>query len=183
MRIDAEEAELDALLQLAKRLCVAARTAPKACAVDNLATVILTGAEKAQLTAKMREHGELLGARGRLFIRDAQNVDKAQVIVLFGMTYNTRGLSEICQLCGFETCAECEEAGASCVYAGIDLGIALGSAVSMAAREHVDNRIFFTAGMAARDMRLLDDHTLIMGIPLYAGGKNPFFDRGDRKPE
>lgn len=182
MRIESKKAELDALESLAKRLCVAARTAPKACGIDNIDTVILTGDEKAEFTACMREHGEKAGERGRLFIRDAENVDKAQAIVLVGITYETRGLGEICQLCGFDTCDACEKAGATCVYAGIDLGIALGSMVSMAAREHVDNRIFFTAGMAARKMRLLDSHTLIMGVPLCAGGKNPFFDRNDRRP-
>lgn len=183
MRIDSKAAEFDALLDLAKKLCVVARTAPKACAKDTTDTVILTGEEKAELSAEMRKLGEEIGVRGKLFIRDASNIDAAQVIVLFGATYEARGLNEICQVCGFENCKACLDAGATCVYAGIDLGIALGSAASMAARDHADNRIFFTAGKAAKRLRLLGDHTLIMGIPLFAGGKNPFFDRSERKPE
>ena len=177
MRIESKEAEFDALLALAKRLCVAARTAPKACGIDNTDTVILTGDEKSELSATMRALGEEHGSGGKLFIRDAGNVDAAPVIVLIGITYETRNLNEICQLCGFDSCAECEDAGATCVFSGIDLGIALGSVASMAAREHADNRIFFTAGQAARRMKLLGDHTLIMALPLFAGGKNPFFDR------
>ena len=178
MKIKSKEAEADALLELAKRLCVAARTAPKACGIDNMDTVILTGEEKAELTDQMRAIGTELGTKGAFFIRDADNFDAAHVAVLFGITYKTRGLGDMCKLCGFDTCADCEAAGATCVFAGIDLGIALGSAASMAAREHADNRVFFTAGQAARRMKLLGDHTLIMGIALHASGKNPFFDRG-----
>lgn len=178
MRIESKEAEFDALLNLAKQLCVAARTAPKACAQDHLDAIIITGEEKAVLAAEMRRLGEELGAKGGFFIRDANNFDTAQVAVLFGITYASRGLSTLCQLCGFDSCSSCQEAGATCVFAGIDLGIALGSAVSLAAREHADNRIYFSAGQAARRLKLLGEHTIIMGVPLYSGAKNPFFDRG-----
>ena len=177
MRIESKDAEFDALVELAKSICVAARTAPKACGVDNTNTVILTGAEKAELSAMQRTIGTELGDRGKFFLRDAGNVDAAQVVVLFGIARKTRGLGNLCGLCGFENCAACESAGATCIYAGIDLGIALGSAAMRAASECADNRIFFTAGQAALRLGLLEVSDIIMGIPLYAGGKNPFFDR------
>ncbi len=177
MRIESREAETDALLCLAKRICVAARTAPKACGTDNTDTLILTGEDKARLTAEMRAQGEKLGSQGLFFLRDADNVDAAPVIVLLGITYETRGLNAKCGLCGFENCSACETAGAACVFAGVDLGIALGSAAAMAAREHADNRILFTAGQAARSLGLLGEHKLVMGLPLYSGGKSIFFDR------
>ena len=70
------------------------------------------------------------------------------------------------------------EAGARCAYTGIDLGIAVGSAVSTATDARVDNRIMFSIGRAAQEMHLLgEDVCQIMGIPLSASGKSPFFDR------
>ena len=177
MKIESKDAEFDALLALAKSLCVAARTAPKARGVDNTNAVILTGEEKAELAAMQRTIGEELGDRGKFFLRDANNVDAAQVIVLFGITRKTRGLNDLCGLCGFENCGACDQAGATCVYAGLDLGIALGSAALRAANECADNRIFFTAGMAALRLGLLEGCDIIMGLPLYSGGKSPFFDR------
>jgi len=177
MRIESKDAEFDALLELAKSLCVAARTAPKACGVDHTDAIILTGEEKAELSDMQRKIGTELGENGKFFLRDADNVDTAQVIVLFGITRKTRGLGERCQLCGFANCEASQAAGALCAFAGIDLGIALGSAVSRAASECADNRIFFTAGRAAAELGLLGNHKLIMGLPLYSGGKNPFFDR------
>jgi len=178
MRITSTTAEFEALLALAKELCVAARTAPKACGVDYTDSLILTGEEKTELTAEMRAIGTELGERGKFFLRDADNIDTAQVVVLFGIARKTRGLGNFCSLCGFEDCEACQAAGAACVFAGIDLGIALGSAALMAAEACADNRIMFTAGKAAAKLGLLEEHTIVMGLPLYAGGKNAFFDRG-----
>ena len=177
MIIESRDAEYDALVELAKSICVAARTAPKARGVDFTDMVILTGNEKAELSAEMRVIGEKLGDRGKFFLRDADNIDTAQVLILFGVSRNTRGLGEMCGLCGFKDCAATMGAGAMCMFAGIDLGIALGSAASMAASGCADNRIMFTAGMAAKSLGLLEGHPVIMGMPLFSGGKNPFFDR------
>ena len=61
-----------------------------------------------------------------------------------------------------------------------DLGIAIGSAVSVAAAHHVDNRVMFSAGKAALNLKLFDDSQVCIayGIPLSVSGKSPFFDRG-----
>lgn len=42
----------------------------------------------------------------------------------------------------------------------------------------IDNRIMYTAGIAAKEMGLLgQDVRIILTIPLTVTGKNPFFDR------
>jgi uncharacterized ferredoxin-like protein len=69
-------------------------------------------------------------------------------------------------------------AGGTCSFSVGDLGIAVGSAVSLTADLRVDNRIMYTAGKAAIELGILGDDILIAyAIPLYAKGKNPFFDR------
>ena len=65
-----------------------------------------------------------------------------------------------------------------CTFNTGDLGIAIGSAVSVAMDHRVDNRIMYTVGQAAMELRLLgDDVPVIYGIPLSISSKNPFFDR------
>jgi len=178
MMINSQKAEEQAVLNLAYAVCAAARTAPKACGIDQTDTAVLTGADKDRLADEMRRIGESQGDKGRTMIRDAGNVDASGAVVLVGSGCETRGLNERCQLCGFENCAACKSAGAACVFAPLDLGIALGSAVALAADNRADNRIMFTIGKAATSLGLLGEHRLIMGIPLSVSGKSPFFDRG-----
>ncbi|MDT8308711.1 MAG: ferredoxin domain-containing protein, partial [Bacteroidales bacterium] len=55
---------------------------------------------------------------------------------------------------------------------------AVGSAISVAMDHRVDNRIMYTAGIAAVEMKMLGEAVKIAyGIPLSATSKNPFFDR------
>ena len=178
MIINSKEAEEQAVLNLAYALCAAARTAPKADGVDQTDTAVLTGEDKDILAEEMRRIGKSQGEAGKDMIRDAGNVDVSAAVVLAGAKYETRGLNERCQLCGFGNCAACKAAGATCVFAPMDLGIALGSAVALAADNRIDNRIMFTIGKAAASLGLLGDYKLIMGIPLSVSGKSPFFDRG-----
>ena len=68
--------------------------------------------------------------------------------------------------------------GAPCVYATHDLGLAIGSAVALAADRRIDNRVMFSVGEAAYDLGFLPVAARIaMGIPLSATGKNPYYDR------
>lgn len=177
MLINSKKAEESAILNLAYSVCAAVRTAPKACGIDHLETAILTGEEKSRVTEEMRKIGSELGDSGKFFCRDADNADASGAIVLVGAKYETRGLNEKCKLCGFENCDACEKARAACVFTSMDLGIALGSAVSLVADNRVDNRIMFTIGQAAARLGLLGDYKLIMGIPLSATGKSVFYDR------
>jgi uncharacterized ferredoxin-like protein len=177
MLIKSDEAELNAVLNAAQAISAAAKTAPKGCGFDFIDTAILTDDDKDALANEMRKIGESHGERGQFFLRDADNVDAAAAIVLVGATYDVRRLGALCSLCRFDGCGACTEAGAVCVFAGVDLGIALGSAVSLAADLRIDNRILFTAGKAATALGLLGEHKIIMGIPLSVSCKSPFFDR------
>ena len=60
----------------------------------------------------------------------------------------------------------------------IDLGIALGSAVKIASDLNIDNRIFYSAGLAAIQTGIMKADE-VQGIPLSIKGKNIFFDRND----
>lgn len=175
MIVSSKTAEENAVMETARAMCAAARTAPKACGIDNLDTLILTGEDKDAVTAEMRRIAELDG--DRFFIRDAENVDASPVLVLIGADEKPRGVDRVCSLCGWDGCADCVRNHGKCALTGIDLGIAIGSAVSIAADRRVDNRVMFTAGKAAASLKLLGSKSLIMGIPLSVSGKSPFFDR------
>ena len=112
------------------------------------------------------------------FIRDAGCIRKSQAVVLIGTRYSKRGLDTLCGLCNYSGCADCTEKGAVCVFDPMDLGIAIGSAVSSAADYRVDTRVMFSAGMAAKALGFLgDDVKAVMAIPVSVSGKSPFFDR------
>ena len=175
MIIDSKTSEKNAALDAAFAVCAAARTAPKACGIDVLDTLILTDEDKLRVADEMRRLSENGG--GAFFARDAGNVDASQVVVLVGAKPSVRRLGSICGLCGFKNCIECENAGAQCIYPALDLGIALGSAVASVTDMRIDSRIMFTIGKAAASLGLLGEYSLIMGIPLSISGKSPFFDR------
>jgi uncharacterized ferredoxin-like protein len=177
MFIKSKDTELAAVLNVANAVCAAVRTAPKACRIDHLDTAVLTGKDKDALTKEMRKLGAAMSDKGNFFIRDADNVDIAQAVVLVGAKYIPRGLGAMCRLCGFADCEACLRAGAACVFTSMDLGIALGSAVSLIADARIDNRIMFTVGKAAASLGLLGEYKMVIGIPLSVSGKTPFFDR------
>ncbi|OGB89423.1 ferredoxin [candidate division WOR-1 bacterium RIFCSPHIGHO2_01_FULL_53_15] len=165
----------NALERTAEEMCLAARTAPKARGLDFLEFAILKGDEIMKLSAKMKEIGER--EDNNTFRRDSENIKKASVLVLIGTKKQTIGL-KYCSYCGFADCAANEKAGAVCAYNTGDLGIAIGSAVAVAADRRVDNRVMYSVGRAAVDLKLMGkDVAIAYGIPLSATGKNPFFDR------
>ena len=96
--------------------------------------------------------------------------------MVIGTKKQTIGLS-FCSFCGKANCAEAEKAGVICAYNTGDLGIAVGSAVSVAMDHPVDNRVMYTIGKAALEMGLLGECVVALGIPLSVSSKNPFFDR------
>ncbi len=165
------------LIDIAKKMLIAARTAPKGKGADNLEMAILTDNDVRLLGMEMRKIGEQ--KEYDIFIRDADNVlSHADAVVLIGTRIKTLGL-KICSLCGFADCTTKEKYPlVPCVYNIGDLGIAVGSAVAVAADNRVDNRIMHTIGVAALNMEILSkDIKVIWGIPLSASSKNPFFDR------
>lgn len=176
MNFDARDCEIEAVLAVARQICVALRTAPKACGVDHLCACVLTGAEKNALADKMDEMAGPLGYA--FFKRDAGNIRSSGAVVLVGAHIATRGLDDGCGYCGFDNCAACVRAGGVCAYEHIDLGIAVGSAVALAADARVDSRVMFSAGRAAMALDLPDrEARSVLAIPLSVSGKSPYFDR------
>lgn len=171
-----QEFSREALLEVAKKMMLAARTAPKARGINNMEICLATGESIPLLAAKMREIGENQGQS--FFIRDAENLTDTEVIFLIGSRIRPTNL-KVCGMCGFENC-ETKDAHplVPCAFNTGDLGIAIGSAVSVAADHRADNRIMYTIGQAALELGLFDQEIrIIYGIPLSATSKNPFFDR------
>lgn len=167
---------LEAVLRTAQDMCVAAKTAPKGRGVDQIETAVVSGDELKALAARMRTIGEAGGAA--FFVRDSGNVLNSEVVVLIGTALSQRGVP-LCGFCGYENCGACRTAGGICAIDVTDLGIAVGSAVSLAADRRVDNRVMFTIGKAAMELGFFKgDIKIAYGIPLSVKGKNPFFDRG-----
>jgi uncharacterized ferredoxin-like protein len=175
MKISDTQLEKEGLLEVARLMCIAARTAPKGRGVDRLVAMVLTGDEKDRLADEMGSLGKQPAAE--FFIRDAANVRAAGAVVLLGTRLAPLGVP-VCGYCGFENCAANEAKGGICVFNIADLGIALGSAVSVAANNRVDCRIFFSAGRAALNQNHLgEDVKVAFGIPISVGPKSLFFDR------
>lgn len=171
-----KDAELEGIEQAARQMCIAARTAPKGKGKDMLVTAIVSGEEKDAISARMRAIGESKDVP--IFLRDAANVDAAEIMVLLGSRKEPLGIPS-CGFCGFPDCGALLASGGFCSFNVGDLGIALGSAVSRAADMRLDNRIMYTVGKAVLELGLLgDDVLLAYGIPLSATSKSPFFDRG-----
>ena len=175
MLYSSEEMERRAVLETAARMCAAARTAPKTKGIDGLKTCVVDGEDKDRLAACMRELSDKLGYA--FFRRDADNVDKSAAVVLFGMNEVKRGLNEGCRYCHYENCIDCTEKEGLCAWDAVDVGIAIGSAAAMAADQRVDSRVMFSVGRAAKELGLLGDATLVLGMPLSTTGKSPYFDR------
>ncbi|MCU0641871.1 MAG: DUF2148 domain-containing protein [Candidatus Margulisbacteria bacterium] len=164
-----------AVVRIAEEMALAARTAPKAKGIDLLEIVVLQGDDILKLSAGMKAIGER--ENHPTFLRDCENVKAAQAVLLIATRRQTIGL-RYCSFCGQPDCAAAEKHGVNCVFNGGDLGIAIGSAVAVAADRRVDNRIMYTAGKAAIEAKMLGPEiTIALGIPLSVSSKSPFFDR------
>jgi len=174
MKYESIDLEKKAAYTIAELMSLAAKTAPKGCGADNIVTLALDGKEKDALTEEMRKIAKATGAD--FFERDAGNVDESHVLVLVGVKDVPIGLN--CGLCGFGDCAGLQKAGGRCAFNITDLGIAVGSAVSIAADHRIDNRVMFSAGKAAFNLKFFGENVKICyGIPLSSGSKSIFFDR------
>lgn len=166
----------EAALKTAAAMCVAAKTAPKGKGIDHIETVILTEETLGLLAEDMAHIAQDNGIA--FFSRDAKNVLASEAVVLIGTTLSQRGVP-FCGLCGHPNCAESLAKGGVCTIDVTDLGIAVGSAVSIAADARIDTRVMFSVGKAAIRLGLFDtDVRIAYGIPLSVTGKSPYFDRG-----
>ena len=186
--IQEKKAEMEGVLTVANAMAVAARTAPKTRGVDAIETLIVYGEDLKALSEAMEAHGTTT-KMDKIFKRDAKNVLNSQAVLLIGLRdLRPKKPKEPldCGACGFENCAGLLKAekkegidfpGPVCMFQSIDLGIALSSACSVAARFHVDNRMMYTIGGSARKLAWMESE-IIIGIPLSCSGKNIYFDRG-----
>ena len=190
-RVNSTDAERESVMSVARLMAVAARTAPKARGVDAIDTLIVEGQDLEALANAMDGC-----ASGRpaiveaAFHRDADNVRNSTCAILLSVTGAPKKPENPfdCGACGFSTCEALIKArahssggkdffGPVCVYASLDLGVALGSAVKIASSHNIDNRMMYTMGVAAATLNWMKGD-VILGIPLSSSGKNMYFDRG-----
>ncbi len=176
MIISDRKMEADAVLEVGRLMAAAARTSPKGKGEDTIATILLTGDEKDRVAQRM----ERIAAEEEIpfFKRDADNIYQVPAVLVIGTAFKPLGIPR-CGDCGFDDCGDCvKRGGGRCNFNVIDLGIALGSAVSVAAMHHVDNRIMFSCAKAVLELGMLPPEIkLAYAIPLSISSKSPFFDR------
>lgn len=172
MILNEREERHEHLLWVARQMMTAARTAPKGKGIDVIETIAVTGADIQLLSETMRQMYEENGFK--FFLRDADNILSAEVIILIGTREQSQGLN--CGHCGFELCVD-RLPGVPCALNTVDVGIAIGSACAMAADLRVDTRVMFSAGQAAQRLGWPEGCHTVFAIPVSASSKNPFFDR------
>jgi len=163
-------------------MLVGARTAPKSRGQDELVLGLITDEKEKEALAREMEKVAERGKAYQFFKRDAENVRRAEAVVLIGLDFK-RPVGVNCGGCGFD-CErilqveknEGDYQGPICAMRLLDMGIAVGSAVSLARDHCVDNRVMYTIGVAARRLGLMKAQ-IVLGIPLSIKGKNIFFDR------
>jgi uncharacterized ferredoxin-like protein len=178
--------ELQAVMTVAGLMALSARTAPKGRGMDEIVVKIIAGPDLAILSEEMKTFGE--ERQLAFFVRDGRSMASSDACVLIGVHGEVvTGID--CEGCGFPSCRDLTLArskipnrlapftGPNCVIRVTDLGIAVGSAVKTAQINNLDNRVMYTAGVAARRIGWMSGCSVVYGIPLKASGKNIFFDR------
>ncbi|MDI6804020.1 MAG: DUF2148 domain-containing protein [Bacteroidota bacterium] len=172
-----ENIRTETIYNVAKQMAATARTAPKARGIDNLVIAIADKKEIEKISEAMKNIASRQESSS-FFLRDANNILNADYLLLIGTRIKSINVQP-CDLCGFPNCNEKnKQPDVPCIFNTNDLGIAIGSAVSVAANHRIDNRVMYSVGKAVVDIRLLgDDVKIVFGIPLSVSPKNPFFDR------
>ena len=168
------------VLNVARQMMTAARTAPKGKGIDVLEMAMITDEALEKLSKKMQAIAEERGLK--FFLRDAENILQAECVIIIGTRECAQGLN--CGHCGYATC-DARAKGVPCAINSVDVGIAIGSACAMAADLRVDTRVMFSAGLAAQELGWLPNCKQVFAIPVSASSKNPFFDRKpkEQKPQ
>ena len=167
------------LLQVANEMMTAARTAPKGKGFDIIEVAMATGETIKQLSDAMLKYSEKTGLK--FITRDAENILHAEAIVLIGTKQQIHSLN--CGYCGFPTCVEKQLfPDVPCSLNAVDVGIAIGSACSVAADHRVDSRVMFSVGRVAQELDMMPGCNNIYGIPISCSSKSPFFDRISKTP-
>lgn len=164
------------VLNVARQMMIAARTAPKGKGVDIIEVALVTGEDLQLLSKTMEQIAE--ETEMKFFHRDAHNIQQADCVVIIGTHDHAQGLN--CEYCGFPSCTA-RTSGVPCAINSVDVGIAIGSACALAADMRVDTRVMFSAGLAAQRLNFLEGCRNVFAIPVSASSKNPFFDRNTLK--
>ena len=182
MILNERDSRHEQVLQVAQQMMTAARTAPKGKGVDIIEVAMVTESNIRILSDTMKQMYEDNGFK--FFLRDADNILQAECVVLIGTRSLPQGLD--CGHCGYEHCGD-RKKGVPCAINSVDVGIAIGSACSVAADHRVDTRVMFSAGLAAQQLDWLDGCTQVYAIPVSASSKirsstgslrqNKFFSR------
>ena len=162
--IDRDRAIKRAVVSAAELMVVSAVTAPKARGMDNLVVKVLE--ERGALLRLAEEMEELAPEYGAFFARDADNVRNSDAVLLIGCKVIDIGLKQPKEMAH----------DLNLVMSLLNLGIAIGSAVKTASMLNVDNRVMYTAGLAAKRLGLVDAD-IVVGVPLSAKAKSIYFDR------
>ena len=89
------------VLNVARQMMTAARTAPKGKGVDIIEIAMISDDSLKVLSDKMiamvKEHGM------KFFLRDAENILQAECVIIIGTREQAQGLN--CGHCGYSTCA------------------------------------------------------------------------------
>ena len=178
MIINEREARHEQVMQIARQMMTAARTAPKGKGVDVIEIALVEGDDIRRLSEEMIAIQEENGFK--FFLRDADNILNAECILLIGTREHAHGLN--CGHCGYSNCAD-RPNGVPCVIVSVDVGIAIGSACATAADHRVDTRVMFSAGLAAQRLNILEGCRQLFAIPVSASSKNPFFDRKPKEQQ
>ena len=166
------------VLNVARQMMTAARTAPKGKGIDVLEIALITDEALEKLSKKMQAIAEERGLK--FFLRDAENILQAECLIIIGTRECAQGLN--CGHCGYATC-DARAKGVPCAINSVDVGIAIGSACAMAADLRVDTRVMFSAGLAAQELGWLPNCKQVFAIPVSASSNNPFFDRKPKEPK
>ncbi len=151
--------------EAAELMVISGKTAPKAKGVDNIEIVVICDKDELEkLASKMEEMAEELGA---FFKRDAMNIRNSDAVIIVGAKNVDFGLKNP---------PDYKDLDINKIMSIINLGIAIGSMAKTASIINVDNRIMYSAGLAAQRMKIVDAD-YVLAIPLSVKGKNIYFDR------
>ena len=164
MIINERETRKEYMLEAAKQIMLAARTAPKGKGVDIIEIITLSDEDIDAVSEELLRLAEKTGMK--FLIRDSENIQSADAMIVIGTRQAPQGLN----------CAE-KPQDTPCAINSIDVGIAIGSACAKAADLRVDSRVMFSAGWAVERLGLLKNCRQCIAIPISASSKNPFFDR------
>ena len=128
MIINERETRKEYMLEAAKQIMLAARTAPKGKGGDIIEIITLSDEDIDAVSEELLRLAEKTGMK--FLIRDSENIQSADAMIVIGTRQAPQGLN--CAYCGYATCAE-KPQDTPCAINSIDVGIAIGSACAKAA--------------------------------------------------